>query len=886
VSVGYQKGRVDVTQIFIGEGAMSRWFRYLLPLFVLIIAGTLNAQQQFDVDAYREFLQKNENLTSEQLRALYSAGSFQGKMSTEFSRALHADSIDYHYQLTDGEKSLINQHGFMVTERLERRSFGDAFLEIYLKDLPVYVSTDAILHALHMSYDAMLMDVEGMLLVPRLDSLLTMLHNQLPALAAQYGKEPRMKQSLNDLDVYLTVPRILLSEGPGAVSPVFPENGSVVSDLLGMIKEQGASNYPLFATCQRMIDFSQFTPRGHYTRDPVLTRYFQAMIWLGRSEIYLIAPKAITNCDKEVMEKDVQRQTVLAALVHEATKRAGGYRMLDEIDGTIRALVGESDNVTLPNVRDLLDETGIIAASDLLDTETYQRFQNTLKTKSYAGQRILSQILIGDPMSPDKIEPASAFLLLGQRFVIDSYITANVVFDKVKPKDAPLRMLPSMLDVLFALGNNAAGQLLEPELKRYNYGTNLAGLRYLVDSYGSDFWNSTIYNGWLAAIRSLNPPDDRTQLPSFMRTAAWWQQKMNGQLASWAQLRHDNLLYAKQSYSGGVGCSFPKSLVEPVPEFYRAIIAFSDNAAQKFGGISYSDTAHRRMIVSHFENMREVAGKLEKIAVKELADEELDADEVKFLRGMIYEKGEGCTTVPDGWYPSLFYASRVFGSDEHPELTDDKVVADVHTAPTDDQGNMVGWVVHAGTGPINMMVVVCSHPDGESTAYIGPVMSYYEHISTNFKRLTDEEWKTAYEVAPSARPEWVWLYLAGKAGDNRSMTAPSLITSTSSVPATPAAPTMPTLSANVPNPFGENTSINFTIPSGLTGEEGELAVYTATGERVKVLVHRTLPSGNYSARWDGTDEGGHKVADGTYLYSLTIGGKVVSGKMTLVRGER
>jgi hypothetical protein len=487
-------------------------------------------------------------------------------------------------------------------------------------------------------------------------------------------------------------------------------------------------------------------------------------------------------------------------------------------------------------------------------------------------------------MSPDKIEPASAFLLLGQRFVIDSYITANVVFDKVKSE--PLRMLPSMLDVLFALGNNAAGQLLEPELNRYKYGTNLAGLRYLVDSYNSDFWNSTIYNGWLGAIRSLNPPADRTNLPSFMRTAAWWQQKMNGQLASWAQLRHDNLLYAKQSYSGGVGCSYPKSLVEPVPEFYRAIVAFAENGIQKFGTISYSDTAHRRMVISHFENMRDIAGKLEKIAVKELANEDLNSDEVKFLRGMMFEKGAGCTTVPDGWYPSLFYASRLFGTSDHPELIDDKVVADVHTAPTDADGNMVGWVVHAGTGPINMMVVVCSHPDGESTAYIGPVMSYYEHISTNFKRLTDEEWKTAYEVAPSARPEWVWLYLAGKTGDNRSMTAPSLITSTSSVPAIPAAPTMPTLSASVPNPFDISTSINFTIPSGLTGEEGELAVFTATGERVKVLVHRSLPAGNYSARWDGTDESGSTVPEGTYIYSLTVGGKVVSGKMTLVRGSR
>ena len=57
---------------------------------------------------------------------------------------------------------------------------------------------------------------------------------------------------------------------------------------------------------------------------------------------------------------------------------------------------------------------------------------------------------------------------------------------------------------------------------------------------------------WLNSIRKLNPPKDRSALPQFMQTAAFWQEKLNTQLSSWAQLRHDNLLYAKQSYTGGV----------------------------------------------------------------------------------------------------------------------------------------------------------------------------------------------------------------------------------------------------------------------------------------------------------------------------------------------
>ncbi|MCB9248137.1 MAG: DUF3160 domain-containing protein [Ignavibacteriales bacterium] len=36
---------------------------------------------------------------------------------------------------------------------------------------------------------------------------------------------------------------------------------------------------------------------------------------------------------------------------------------------------------------------------------------------------------------------------------------------------------------------------------------------------------NSIYNLWLNSIKSLHPPQDRTGLPNFMQTAAWWQQK-------------------------------------------------------------------------------------------------------------------------------------------------------------------------------------------------------------------------------------------------------------------------------------------------------------------------------------------------------------------------
>lgn len=44
----------------------------------------------------------------------------------------------------------------MVSERLGTRTTTDMFYRIYKRDLPVLITTDAILHAWHRSYDAIL----------------------------------------------------------------------------------------------------------------------------------------------------------------------------------------------------------------------------------------------------------------------------------------------------------------------------------------------------------------------------------------------------------------------------------------------------------------------------------------------------------------------------------------------------------------------------------------------------------------------------------------------------------------------------------------------------------------------------------------------------------
>ncbi|MDX1701939.1 MAG: DUF3160 domain-containing protein, partial [Melioribacteraceae bacterium] len=551
-----------------------------------------------------------------------------------------------------------------------------------------------------------------------------------------------------------------------------------------------------------------------------------------------------------------------------------------EIESIIQTFVGEQDNVTLPGLEEVLAESGITSIDLLLDTLVVKNFQNVLKTKSYSGQKILSQILIHDPFSPNKIEPASAFMPFGQRFVIDSYVTGNVVYDRTINEDGPPRMLPSTLDILYALGNDASAQLLKGELDLYNYSENLAALRYLIDGYESDFWDSSIYNLWLHSIRSLNPPEERTNLPSFMQTAAWWQHKMNSQLSSWTELRHDNLLYAKQSYTGGITCSYPHTYVEPVPNFFESIKLLATNTLTKLNSIDAFDTWVSNSFQRYFTKLSGVADTLKAIAQKELTQVSLTNEEIYFLQKFLYNNPEmGCGGPTHiGWYPELFYHD--FDQEEFHKS--DYIVADYHTAPTDESGAFVGWVKHAGTGPIDLAIIIAKNSDNQDVAYVGPVSSYYEYTTTNFKRLTDNEWKETHLTQNGTRPNWTNIYLANINGLSKGEGI-QLLTTADNTTTNPTIPNKEIIAQNYPNPFNPSTIIQFTVPQSLTNKKIELKIYNIQGELVTELLNEELTAGTYLTRWNGENKFGMVVSSGIYFYEIKSVGSKFVGKMNLIR---
>ena len=563
---------------------------------------------------------------------------------------------------------------------------------------------------------------------------------------------------------------------------------------------------------------------------------------------------------------------ISAFLLNELVELSGEKALMDQNDHIISFMVGESDNLTPQEFTTVIQGQNLDNANELLDDTIYDNYIAAMKASNGAEQKILSQFMMMDPFSSEPGELPISFRLMGQRFIVDSYIFSNLVFDRIIYQGEKVwRPMPDPLDALFVLGNDDALPLLQDELNQYHYAAQLDALRYLVDAYDSEFWDESLYNVWLQAIRTLNPPDNKDALPVFMKTAAWHQNKMNTQLASWSQLRHDNLLYAKQSYTGGTSCSFPYSFIEPIPIFYSRIAQFAETAEAYFSQFS-NDMYEMYFIKSYFPKLKAVMNKLEILAQKELNGEAFDSDEVEWLKEMLFE-GAGSGAPPfSGWYSDLYY---------HPDdaAFSNYVVADVHTQPTEYDGTVVGRVLHVGTGKINLGIFMIENSSsaGKPMAYVGPMMSYYEKITRNFERLTDEEWTdNVFNGQMPVRPNWVNIYLADVNGNR--LTAgrelPSMIMAGIADPDSPT-PQSFVLNQNYPNPFNPTTSIDYALPkSGSV----TLTIYNTTGQKIGEWVHENQSAGLHTIQFDGS-----MLPSGCYYYRVQSGDWTAGKKMMLLK---
>lgn len=701
--------------------------------------------------------------------------------------AKYFDLVNQTLQFTPQELDYLQRNGFFVSDRLAFEQFKRAYAYLYWKDLPVLITTDSLLHALHQTYDKMLKELEVFVLVPKLAEILRILRANLRE--ASKNADPRLAPVYADLDLYLSVPLArLLRDGKHELSEDAQKYLAMISRVNSHSYHNGRGDYDLSETgklkwvdlpeigveqillfgSRRKVDFTLFQARGHYDDQPELVKYFTAMMWLTLMDFRFVEYDGEARVNPS--------QLAAAHLLRDALDQANLRSSWEEIELILTGFIGWGDAITLHGLDALLAELNVKTPVDYFTADP----DTLLKTLSKQS----SGSLRGAALSGDNVRLPLSFALIASPYTLETYLIEQVVYDQlVIDGQQVLRGYPSALDVLYALGNVHAADHLTDEFARYNYRTRLDELQQYVNTISSEFWENSLYNLWLNAIRALNEAPQGELLPNVFRSAAWADKTLQTQLASWAQLRHDNILYVKPPFSPMAVCEYPAGYVEPYPAFYAALAAYARFGQQlfaqfdagkqpdmtyeqalkhKFQNWSESDDymrLHRRYytyerIRNYFADLEATATRLETMAQKELANQPFDEQETLFLRSVVVrkyigEEGYGGHTEEhwDGWYTKLLPFD-----DENPSI-----VADVFTN-LDARIAPVG-VLHMGTGMPATVALVVDHEDGQ-TIYVGPAFTYFEHLRLGEPpyRLLDSEWRSTIDAKNSEillrRIEW------------------------------------------------------------------------------------------------------------------------------------
>ena len=694
----------------------------------------INEAERSYLARYEDLCSQFDNISPQQFVSKYPALPVYSSRLNPAS-CLFYDTIASAFSLSADQAKALKDQGFVVLKNASgdaSTGFGSILSNVYRHDLPVFVTADAILDPLYKAYDDILKGIELNKLQPEMSGILQTALVQLQTLKAVHAGQPAWDTALADAELYLTVATALLN-GSASVSATNPAVMTAGNAVLAAIASEALGNITVFGE-NRSIDFSQFTPRGHYTCFPQATEqcpiaeYFKCMMWLGRADCAFVI--------------DSLRQLRDFIVVYECMDKAGALPALADFNSVITVFVGDMDGFSTEGLTEFYKTSRPSMDSIMQSDASAAQLRTSLMLKGCGNQFILSQAMWKDPDAARPKLPSIA-QVSGQRFILDSYLLGHSVEWYVKDRN-----VPKLEEVAFCLGNNAAVPVLAADLTTFTttqgdyrpLHCRLGGMRTLFEEY--PYWSHNLYTDWLDALRELSKPLS-SAAPIVMRSACWQDKQMNAQLASWAQLRHNTLLYAKQSYTGGVLCFFPTGYVEPYPVFYRKIGTLMTALGTAAGAPSGS---------GYYATWKAVTDTLALIAEQELSGQSISPECLSFLNRMLVSNPGMCGAPPyTGWYPSLYMNGWTDCSRARP------CIADVHTIPPSiiKPDNMV---LHAATGTAQAMVIVCSTNDTCGTVFVGPVSSFYQYNVTPIARETDDEWVTILSSQAPAQPDWIEKY--------------------------------------------------------------------------------------------------------------------------------
>lgn len=614
---------------------------------------------------------------------------------------------------TEKQKELLAKNGFVVTPKSEEQLFYIYENNEYLL-APSFVTVDSVLQVYHVFYDYSLRRLETETLTAELKTLTDSMLRKSMVLYGRLENERLKELELKNIAYFGVAGLALGMELPSEL----PEKAKQLAlQEYELVKSQ--RGYMQSAIFPFELDYSQYKPRGHYTRNDELKNYFKAMMWYGQ------VPFPVFRNDKERNEEQtLQAMLITYTLLSDNTNDLERWQNIYE---PTSFYVGQSDDLNILDYRKLLakiygDSPDI---NQLDDKEKLDQLYEEIKG--------LPEPAIMPKYTTVSTPAGKQFRLMGQRYIADSEILQELVEPYKRP-------VPKGLDVMAVLGSQRANDLLfniyEEDKKWDGYTNAFNRMKTKFDGLEKSKWQSNMYFGWLWSLKGLLQQFGEGY-PSFMQKVAWQDKSLSTALGSWSELRHDTVLYGKGCAAECGGGEMPpqvRGYVEPNIEVYERLLWLTrysrENLKEK--DILRGELESR---MTDFEGLLQF---LIKCSVKELNNEELSKDE--YYQLLTY----------GGWLEYLT-ASLMEDGFKWFQITSETernmaVIADIHTVAS-------GGVLEVGVGPAYEIFAVVPI-GGKLYLTRGAVFSYYEFMSDT--RLTDEEWQQLHKKGEQPeQQEWM-----------------------------------------------------------------------------------------------------------------------------------
>lgn len=648
----------------------------------------------FDVDTFKVVLNSEERgladkLLKEEAKRKETSTIAQGNL-----QLYNSDLIVNNKQFTeipDKVKEDFKNQNFSIINANRSMPFY-VYDENAYQYIPHYITTDLYLFILHKYFSKFIEKLDENFMYTQLTDILRKTSRELNTLSSTNNQlSIEWAKMYNAIALYaigdsLTTP-------PEKYKSIFLEETKNIDGQNGM---------PIFIN-NEFVDYGELKPRGHYTKNAKLSRYFKGFKWISLNGIDL---------DNEEQLKG------LMLFAYTIKNNQELFSQYSDYISVMEKLAGQEDNLSLS---DIINSISGKTVDDALSNKSVE----SVKAKLASLDKEKIKKVFGESFPTNEKNVKRVYFLSSTYSISGDIFSKLVHIDYVNSK----RPFPRGLDIPAVFGNETAQKIITEEYKDSDKWPEYMSRLKKLQSQFRDFndWNKNY--GVKGLETALSACSEQDNYPDFMKTDAYKRKELSTTLASWTHIKHDLILYQEKPWAAeagqGGGPEPPQhySYVEPNLKFWDTSLELVDWLEI----LSKKDT----YFSDELRRIKELGVRLRTVAYKEIEGKEITKEEYDKL----YWIG--------GTVEYILFA--LLETDHLPDRERSMaLIADVYVYNEENLNVAVG-----NADDIYVVVPI----KGEYFISRGSVFSYYEFTGGI---MNDEEWRDKIEQKDiPERPMWL-----------------------------------------------------------------------------------------------------------------------------------